>query len=354
MKRHITFALLCAMLCAMLSGCSLWMEGEYVSVEPYRDDDLVAYTGTKKVTTYMQLRNTVIAWVESGAPGGELEVTEIPDGSVKFCMDSAIRYTQKSNPMGAYSVDSINYEIKESDGRNLVSVEINYLYDRSHILRIVTTRGMEGAMDAVREALRNASPSMVLRIPNYTDLDLAQWARSYAEQNLDVIMEIPTVNATVYPNQGVERIVAMEFTYDTDRDTLKQMQQDVESVLTAAELYVENAPQVRDKYAQLYAFLMERHDYTVASSVTPAYSLLHQGVGDAHAFATVYTNMCRRAGLECHTVTGTRNGEPWSWNMINFRGAYYHLDLLRSSERDSFSPMNPSEMHGYEWEDPLS
>ena len=69
-------------------------------------------------------------------------------------------------------------------------------------------------------------------------------------------------------------------------------------VFESAVLYVSGDGAEKQKFSQLYAFLMERFDYKVETSITPAYSLLRHGVGDSRAFATVYAAMCRLAGLE--------------------------------------------------------
>ena len=95
---------------------------------------------------------------------------------------------------------------------------------------------------------------------------------------------------------------------------------------------------------------MERFDYSLETTITPAYSLLHEGVGDCTAFATVYAAMCRKAGLECHVVSGTREGEPWSWNLIYFMGNYFHVDLLFCSQTGGFAASLGSEMTDYEWD----
>jgi hypothetical protein len=65
-------------------------------------------------------------------------------------------------------------------------------------------------------------------------------------------------------------------------------------------------------------------------------------VGDSRAFATVYAAMCRSAGLECMTVTGTRAGEPWTWNIILDNGGYYHVDLQRSNLSGQFRELTDS------------
>ena len=97
-----------------------------------------------------------------------------------------------------------------------------------------------------------------------------------------------------------------------------------------------------------FGFLTERFDYKMDTSITPSYSLLYHGVGDSRAFAEVYAAMCRQAGLECMIVTGTRDGAPWTWNMVRDGGEYYHVDLLRNS--GNFREYTDMEMTGYVWD----
>ena len=102
--------------------------------------------------------------------------------------------------------------------------------------------------------------------------------------------------------------------------------------------------------SMLYAFLMERFEYKQETSITPAYSLLRHGTGDSRAFAQVYAAMCRDAGLTCMTVTGTRDGEPWTWNILLDGEEYYHVDLLRCSENGRYREQTDAEMEGYVWD----
>ena len=95
---------------------------------------------------------------------------------------------------------------------------------------------------------------------------------------------------------------------------------------------------------------MERFDYKQETSITPAYSLLRHGTGDSRAFAQIYAAMCRDSGLTCMSVTGTREGEPWTWNIILDGEAYYHVDLLRCSEIGKYQEWTDEEMEGYVWD----
>ena len=105
-----------------------------------------------------------------------------------------------------------------------------------------------------------------------------------------------------------------------------------------------------ERYAGLYSFLMERHNYTLATSITPPYSLLRHGVGDSKAFASVYAAMCEEIGLDCQVVSGTRAGEAWYWNAIADGDLYYHLDILQCSQTGSFQMMTESQMGEYVWD----
>ena len=154
----------------------------------------------------------------------------------------------------------------------------------------------------------------------------------------------------IYPETGDSRVVELRFTYRNDRAKLLEMQDYVSPIFAASTLNVRGEAEESVKFSRMYSFLMERTDYQVRPSVTPAYSLLRDGYGDSRAFADVFGAMCRRAGLACETVTGTRSGEPWSWNIIREDGVYYHVDLLRSANGDGFHKLTAAEMKYYAWD----
>ena len=199
-------------------------------------------------------------------------------------------------------------------------------------------------------ALKKCDASTVIKVKHYEDMDLIQFVENYVNENPDVCMEMPQVSTAVYPNWGEERVIEILFTYQTGRDVLRNMQEIVAPIFSAAQMYVQSSETPRQKYEQLYAFLMERFDYKIETSINPAYSLLRYGVGDSRAFALVYATMCRNADLECQVIPGSRNGEPCYWNMILLDETYYHVDLLSCAEKGRFTVMAPENMDGYVWD----
>ena len=287
--------------------------------------------------------------VAAGTQTAVIKVGEYPQDELDMGVRLAVWYTEVSYPIGAFAVEKIDYEIGTSGGEPTVAVTVTYHRSQSELQRIRKAADMTEAAEEVRGALGRCDAGIVMMVESYSQQDMTQVVEDYASDYPQIVMEIPKVAEYVY-GSGDGRVVELTFTYQNSRDDLKTMQAQVEPVFDSAVLYVSSNAQQRQKYAQLYAFLMERFDYKVETSLTPAYSLLHHGVGDSKAFAQVYAAMCRGAGLNCMTVTGTCNAEPRTWNIVQEDGAYYHVDLLYCNSINAYQTRLDSEMEGYVWD----
>lgn len=346
MKRRILALLFACSL--LLSGCG-WMEGSYVSVEEHQEQHQEGDTEMIFAVNYLELMSACDELIAEGAQSGIIYVPDYQNSSVEAGMSIAAAYAMTNSPLGAYAVEDIHYELGTSSGIPAVAVSIDYRHTKAEIQRIRQAADIAAAEKLIARSLENCAASVVLLIEDYTEKDFVQLVQDYASKHPDGVMETPMVAEGIY-GTGASRVVELLFTYQNSRDSLRQMKQQVEQVFDAAKLYVSGDGAQRQKFSQLYAFLMERFDYTLETSITPAYSLLHHGVGDSRAFATVYASMCDAAGLECLVVTGTRSGEPWTWNMVLDNGHYYHVDLLRCSEVGYYRELTDGQMTGYVWD----
>ena len=347
MKRSvICMGLVIAM---VLGGCS-WMGGGYVSVTPHREQTAEVQTGSLAASTYTQLRSILAELAETGVENAVIHVPEYDAAELEMDMKNGIRYISEILPVGAYAIDKVDYEIGTSAGQPALSVSITYLHGRSELRQLRDAEDMEDVKTIIRETLADCDDSVVINVHKYAEVDIVQFVADYAAENPNVVMEIPQVAIGFYPEQGIRRVLELKFTYQTSRDVLRSMQSQVRRIFTSASLYVNQNDAETQKYEQLFNFLMERFNYKIETSITPSYSLLSHGVGDGRAFANVYTAMCRSAGLDCRTVTGTRNGEAWYWNLICEEGRYYHVDLLSSSEAGELERRTDREMDGYVWD----
>lgn len=337
-------------LCLLLSGCTGWMNGSYSSVHPFTDRGQQNNEQIVSVSSYSQLRETLADLVERSGESILLNVQKMDQALLPENMEKAVAYVLENTPIGAYAVERITYEQGTRAGQDVLFVTAEYNHNRPEILRMKRARSMEDVKKIVSTTMDQCEARVVLVAENYFNLDLAQFVKNYADENPDIIMEVPQVTVNMYPEQGSARVLEIVFSYQTNRDNLRNMQSRVRPLFTSAELYVSGNHADQEKYAQLYAFLMERHEYTVETSITPSYSLLVHGVGDSRAFATVYAAMCRRAGLKCMVVSGTCEGEPMFWNMIKVGDRYAHVDLLRSNREQHFAMWTDADMDGYVWD----
>ena len=336
--------------CMLLSGCSSWMDGAYYFIEPHSEQGNQSEEGITQVSSYNELRNALAASVEGGLESLTVTAPGMTPDNLTANLKMAVQNTINNNPIGAYAVERITYEVGTTGGVPAGVITIVYNHNRSELRRIPQVKNMTEAKKLIYSALERVDSGIVLKVSSYNYTDFVQLVQDYAFENPDKVMELPQVSANVYPNIGVVRVVELNFTYQTSRDSLKKMVDYVQPMFSSAKLYVQGEEDQLLKYTRLYGFLVETTEYTVETSITPAYSLLRYGVGDSKAFATVYATMCKNAGLECLVVSGTKDGEPRFWNIICMDGVYYHVDLLESYWLGGYQTRSDAQMADYVWD----
>ena len=332
----------------LLGGCG-WLNGSFVSVTPHEAPKQVAHADTITAANYKDFLAALKQLVAAGTEVAAIHVEEYPEKALEAGIRRAVYTVMHNDPIGAYAVEDIQYEIGSSSGLPAVSIAVTYRHNSTELQRIRRAAGITQARSITANALESYEAGIVLLVGQYEDTDFSQFVQDYAREHPETIMEVPQVTQALY-GTGESRVVELIFSYQTSRDSLRRMQTQVKPVFESAVLYVSGDGDDYQKFSQLYAFLMERFDYKLETSITPTYSLLRHGIGDSRAFAQVYAAMCRDAGLTCITVTGTRDGEPWTWNIILDGEEYYHVDLLRCSERGKYRELTDEEMEGYVWD----
>lgn len=349
MRRIAVFVV--PILCSFsLFGCGLWMDGDYVSIEPHPPQYVHMVTTDLEVSSYEQIVDALKKLVAEGLDTGIIFINDMTSNVAKSYMETAVQDVLTTDPVSVYAVEKINYDVGKNSGRDAIAVSITYVKSRAELLRIHYVENMEQAQAVIYEALKENGSSVAFRVDAFQETDFSAVVHHCAETNPEYVMEQPAVMSAVYPESGDARLVELVFTYQTDHATLTQMQEIVYPVFFSAQLYVQGDDSELEKYSRLYAFLMERSEYKLESSVTPTYSLLQDGVGDSSAFSSVYARMCNMAGLECYVVHGMKNGKPWSWNMVKSGDGYAYVDLLRCRENRFFRLRTEAEMYEYTWD----
>lgn len=347
MKKAMLIIAICILV--VFSGCGVLMNGNYASVKPHKEQSFLPEQVLLAPKTYEDIELILINMIRSGQQKKTISMEKMEGNWRKLAAD-AVKYVKNTYPLGAYAVSDITYKIGTSNGKPALAVGITYRRSIAEIGAVQQVKKQEEIVELLHTALRTFDVSVAISIEDYTEIDFTQIVRDYAMLYPQYVMEVPRISAMSYPQDGPDRIVELTFSYATSRASLRQMQEQVGLIFSASEIYVSGDGTQMEKYAQLYSFLMNRYDYKVQTSITPAYSLLHHGVGDSKAFATVYAAMCRQAGLDCEAISGTRSGRAWHWNVLKVDGEIYHVDLLRCLEQGQFFYKNADGMSDYVWD----
>lgn len=342
--------------CLLLSGCGTWMEGSYVSITPYLSSNDDGGHDIQWISDQQQLMEAVSYMVSRGVTEDVFFVRDYSEATL--ATDTLVVRYQIMNldPIGAYAVQDIQFETGLNGGRSTLAVKVTYSRQRSEIQRLKVMQGMEDVSSALAAALSAMDTELVFYVENYQDEDFTQLVETFASENPDEVIEVPRVGVSLYPDSGAQRVVELSFAYQTSRDNLRVMQREVKQIFESAKLYVSGNESDYQKLSRLYVFLTGGVDVgrmlsqNNGSSITPAYSLLRYGIGDSRAFAEVYAAMCRQVGVECLTVSGTRNGEAWFWNIVKDSEQYAHVDLLRCAQAGYFRERSDEQMDGYVWD----
>lgn len=338
-------------LCILLCGCQDWMDGNYLKVVPRKEPASQSAQPTLTIYSYSQLYSALAEQIAAGAQEVFLAFNLGNDSLAKTNLDSAIAQLFQENPFAIYAVEEITYEFGSNIGRNTAVVSITYLRNRMDVKKIQRVADINQAKEYIASQLKDCAAGLVMYLEDAHKTDYVQLVSDYANAYPQYVIELPEVTVSQYPESGSKRVVELRFSYQTSRESLRTMQARVQPVFASAALIAQNPISTEEKLSQLYSLLMDRYaEYEIQTSITPAYSLLLHGVGDARAFATVYAAMCREAGLSCDLIAGTHQGAPWVWNVVQTDAGYYHVDLLQCRAENLFSLKANSAMTDYVWD----
>ncbi len=347
MKRTLCFTVLCMMLCVLCSGCSVWTSGEYLSVTPHQVQSEVYANRVIEVTSYTQLRNAISNLVRNGAEDGVISISAFNKGTIHFYVDTAITNVIENTAYGAYAVEKITYEIGTNRGDSVVACKIHYRNGYQQPMQIKRIGNVQELSDMITDALQVLDRSVLVYTEQYEKIDVQKIISEFASSYPDKVIEIPSVEFSVYPEKGAERIIEISFEYKTDRILLQQMRGKAEEFFRAAEQSVQGINNVEDIYNQIYLYLKDHCKYTDIYSDTPVLDLLTKGQGNEKIIADIYARICTRLGLGCKTVSGTLNGRQWFWNAVQIRGKYYDVDLIRCLENQAFQLLTDEQLNEY-------
>ena len=348
MRRGCLPALLLA-LALLLGGCA----DEYVSVTPHTEpEETPAAQNVVTAENYVSLRNAVLSFVEDSVSEGIIHIYDY-SGDVEEDAQNAVYEVSREDPLGAYAVESMTHQCTWIVSYYEIRVQIEFRRTPEQIAAVERVASMSVLRERLAEAMEQGQESLTVRLSYDSGDDLVEMARACYRERPAEILEMPEITVSRYPQQGgYVRIVEILMTFEHTPEELQSRQEAVATSANAASEYVRYRETETGKLQLLYTYLLERFLYEPGTSSTPAYAFLCEGIASSEGAARSLQILCDEMELECYTVEGTLNGEPYVWNIVCVDGVYCHVDLYRTllDGSESLPLLLDGAMTGYQWD----
>ena len=345
-KKHFLAVTLAVSL--LLTGCSSLLEREYADIAPHNTAPTEeGDPSIRRADSYQELVNILIYLVDAGTEHETIRLYMDSD-KVEADLAAACLEVTREDPLGAYAVDFIRYDISRVVAYSQADVEIAYRRSREQVDSIVRATGVTAIRGELESALSSFAPSRTLRVSYFDgDEELIRALARQAYYNVPAAaLGMPELEIYLYPDSGRQRIIEVLAAYPLEparleqrREALARRLEDLARPLAGLEpeeLALEAAEAIR-----------EEAEYD-PSGPSDAYSLLEEGRGDSEGLALACAALCQQLGLPCQVVQGAIGEEPRFWNIVQLPEGWRHIDLTREEPGPLTDPQ--LEELGYVWD----
>ena len=322
---------LCLIPALLLSGCSAMLQRSYVSVEKHNENPVSDGGSALRVETYQELVSAVLYYVSEGESDGVIRFYNY-SRDVESDLENACLEVVQEDPLGAYAVDYMKYDVKSIVAYDEATVHITYRRTREQIAGVVSVTGVSAIRSELSEAMEQFSPELVLRIGSFDEssVDIQQLAREAYYATPAAAFGMPKVTFAYYPEESAarQRVVEVLLTYSGDVQQLKEKQDELRRRLVTMDTMLQD---LSGQEAARTAFAMVRTNATFQSDgVGTAYAALVKGSASSEGMALAFELLCNMCGVSCTVVEGTRRGSTHFWNTVDWGGGAVTVDVTAS------------------------
>lgn len=221
MKKRLLLAALLAAL-TLTCGCGSLLERSYASVEPHEQfSDEPASDAILRAETYQGLVSALLHLVEQGAESGMIRLYQYSSvtGSAASDVDQACLEVTQEDPLGAYAVDYIKYDVASTAAYHQVEVKLAYTVSQEELGQVISVTGSTAVEQELQELLPSRPEKVVFRISYFTQEDSAETLRQAVQEAYQVqtvpLPPLEEVEVTLYPDSGQQRVAEIRLTWGT-------------------------------------------------------------------------------------------------------------------------------------------
>lgn len=338
----------------LLSGCSSLLLRDYSSVTVHSAAPTVESDQlTIRVESYQDLVNTLLYFITQGQEEGVIRLYNYPY-DVNRDLEAACTEVVQEDPLGAYAVDRIQYDVVPIVSCYEASFRLTYRRTHEQVACVVAATGASSIRSELKKALSQFQEESVLRI-SYFDEDetyIQSLLRQAYFSSPGTALEFPRFQINFYPDSGRQRIVEILFDYELDQAELNRRKTALSRL--AREISGDLWDAEGDSgLLKLRQAILSTASYDPQGGST-AYHALSEHQADSLGLAFAMCLLCQELEYPCQVVEGTLDGSTHYWNVLLTEGGYRHVDLSRPLEDDADSPFLSDRQvvqEGYQWSD---
>lgn len=339
-----------ALVLSVLCGCSPMIYDQYVVITPHEVEQTQDSQDYVVAQNYLSLKNALLDMVESGETTEKIRMYDYV-GDLETDFAKAAEDLLHNDALGAYALEDLEYDLAFVVSYYESAVTLTYRRTPEQIEAIERLE-LTSLTGRVERALADLETEVVVRDTFFTKFDGQAVVDAYYNQYPATCVEKPTVTVNTYPDSGYVRTVELLLTYENTVEDLTTYRADIETSVRAAEEYVRYREEQLEKLHLLYSFFNQRFVYQFEETNTPVYSFLCKGIASSQGVAKSVEIICQAMDMECYTVSGTKLGVAYAWNVLEVDGSYYHLDLQDALTRGlpELQLLVDEEMVDYQWD----
>lgn len=340
-----------SLLLLLLSGCAGMLNRSYTNEKEhsqFSDED--KSSNTLRADTYQGLLSALLFLISNGEESGVIRLYNYGDTAEKD-LDTACLEAAQQDPLGAYAVDYMKYDMARLGIYDEVSLKIVYKRSWQQISAVSSVTGSSALLGELRLALSEFQKEKVLRVGYF---DPTMQAESVAAMLAEVYYDVPesafgkpTATVKLYPEttSGQQRLVEILLEYPEPREYLRDKQEKLlEKSATLVKAW--EGKTAAQKVLGVIACLQETVQQSESAPGT-TYAALIGGSANAEGVTLAAELLLQKSGLQCRVVRGSKQGAAHMWLMVQMDDVWQHLDV--TVPKPTTNGDNAMKAQNYHW-----
>ncbi len=226
MKKSILLLTLLAAL--TLTGCRPMLERSYASVTPHTQfSDEEENGAILRAENYPGLVSALLHLVEQGEENGVVRLYQYSSltGTAVSDVDQACLEVTQEDPLGAYAVDYIKYDVQPTSAYYQVEVKLAYNVPPQELSQVISVTGSNAVERELQDLLPDQPEKVLFRISYFTQEDSAETLRQAVWEAYDAQSQsqatLLEVEVHLYPDTGQQRVAEILLTWE-ETDQVEQ------------------------------------------------------------------------------------------------------------------------------------